>query len=159
MLLKRYNALFTSLTAHSGKPSARFSFFGLVGLVRDLHCAIHKRCCMTVLYRKTRYLFSTWYYKISLEKNVASVESICVPRFTSSCCFELKQYSRNVTSQKNDFEQDVYNPSKKISRDEYQARYDKAFRGDIKIKLNGKIVETPSLVAGMTTTRIRPNRN
>jgi len=114
---------------------------------------------MTVLYRKTGYLFSTWYYKISLEKNIASVESICVPRFKKDVCLELRQYSRNITSQKNDFEQDVYNPSKKITRDEYQARYDKAFRGNLKIKLNGKVVETPGLVAGMVTNRIRTNRN
>jgi hypothetical protein len=114
---------------------------------------------MTVLYRKTRYLFSTWYYKISLERNMASVESICVPRFSKDICLELKQYSRNVCSQKNDFEQDVYNPSKKITRDEYQSRYDKAFRGNLKIKLNGRVVQTPGVVAGLTTNRIRSNRN
>ncbi|HTE27323.1 hypothetical protein [Flavitalea sp.] len=114
---------------------------------------------MTVLYRKTRYLFSTYYYKISLEKNIATVESLCMPLFSKENCLEMKQYSRNVTSQKSDFEKDVYNPSKKISSDEYQLKYDKAFRGKMKIKLNGKVVETPSLVAGMTTVRIRSNKN
>ncbi|MHA4844710.1 hypothetical protein ACX0G7_11125 [Flavitalea antarctica] len=114
---------------------------------------------MTVLYRKTRYLFSTYYYKISLEKNVATVEALCVPFFSAQKCLEMKQYSRNVTSQKSDFEKEVYNPSKKISKDEYQMRYDKAFRGDLKIKLNGQTVETPSMVADMTTTRIRSNKN
>jgi hypothetical protein len=114
---------------------------------------------MTVLYRKTRYLFSTYYYKISLEKNIATVESLCVPLFSKEKCLEMKQYSRNVISQKSDFEKDVYNPSKKITRDEYQMKFDLAFRGNLKIKLDGKTVETPSLVAGMTTGRIRSNKN
>ena len=114
---------------------------------------------MTVLYRKTRYLFSTYYYKISLEKNIATVESLCIPHFSKANSLEMKQYSRNVTSQKSDFEKDVYNPSKKISKDEFQSTYDKAFRGDIKVKLNGKVVETPTLLAGMTTVRSRSNKN
>ena len=114
---------------------------------------------MAVLYRKTRYLFSTYYYKIILEKNIATVEALCVPLFSKQICLEMKQYSRNVTSQKSDFEKDVYNPSKKISKDVYQAKYDKAFRGNLKIKLNGEIVGTPSLVAGMTTVRIRSSKN
>jgi hypothetical protein len=114
---------------------------------------------MTVLYRKTRYLFSTYYYKISLEKNIATVESLCIPHFSKANCLEMKQYSRNVTSQKSDFEKDVYNASKKISRDEFQSNYDKAFRGDIKVKLNGKVIETPILLAGMTTVRSRSNKN
>lgn len=114
---------------------------------------------MTVLYRKTRYLFTTYYYKISLETNIASVESVCVPLFRKETCFELRQFSRNVTSQKNDFEQDVYNPSKKITKEEYQLNYDKAFRGDLKVKLNGKIVETPTLVAGMVKPKIGSNKN
>jgi hypothetical protein len=114
---------------------------------------------MTVLYRKTRYLFSTYYYKISLEKNVASVESLCVPLFKKDRCFELKQYSRNITSQKNDFEQDIYNPSKKITRYEFQTQYDKAFRGNLKIKLDGRIVETPSLIAGLVAPRVRTGKN
>jgi hypothetical protein len=114
---------------------------------------------MTVLYRKTRYLFSTYYYKISLEKNLATVESVCIPLFRRERCFELKQYSRNITSQKHDFEQDVYNPSKKITKDVYQSNYDKAFRGDLKVRLNGHVVETPSLVAGMVTPHIRSNKN
>ena len=114
---------------------------------------------MTVLYRKTRYLFSTYYYKISLEKSTASVESLCVPIFKKEKCFELKQYSRNITSQKHDFEQDIYNPSKKITKEEYQLTYDKAFRGDLKVKLNGTIIETPSLIEGLVAPRIRSNKN
>ncbi|RYG30594.1 MAG: hypothetical protein EOO01_36510 [Chitinophagaceae bacterium] len=114
---------------------------------------------MTVLYRKTRYLFSTYYYKITLERNIASVESLCIPVFRKEKCLELKQYSRNITSQKNDFEQDVYNPSKKSSQEEYQASYDKAFRGDLKIKMNGAIVETPTLVRDLIVPRVRSNKN
>ena len=114
---------------------------------------------MTVLYRKTRYLFSTYYYKNLLEKNIASVESLCVPIFRKEKCIELKQFSRNITSQKHDFEQDVYNPSKKITKEEYQLNYDKAFRGDLKVKLNGKIVETPLLIAGIVKPRIRSDKN
>lgn len=114
---------------------------------------------MTVLYRKTRYLFSTYYYKITLEKNVATVESLCFPFFKSERCFEMRQYSRNISSQKNDFEQEVYNPSKKISKDEYQDRYDKAFRGSLKIKMNGSVIETPTLVADIISPKMRSDRN
>jgi hypothetical protein len=114
---------------------------------------------MTVLYRKTRYIFSTYYYKISLEKNIASVESLCVPLFGKERSFELNQYSRDITSQKNDFEQDIYNPSKKITRYEYQTQFDKAFRGDLKIKLEGKTIETPTLIAGLVSPRVRSGKN
>ena len=114
---------------------------------------------MTVMYRRTRYLFTTYFYKISLEKNIATVESLCVPLFGQEKSFDLKQYSRTITSQKNDFEQDVYNPSKKITRYEFQKQFDKAFRGNLKIKLDGKVVETPSLIAGMVAPRVRTGRN
>ena len=114
---------------------------------------------MTVMYRKTRYLFTTYYYKISLEKNIASVESLCVPLFRQEKSFDLKQYSRNITSQKNDFEQDIYNPSKKITRYEFQKQFDKAFRGNLKIKMDGKIVEMPSLIASLVSPRVRTGKN
>jgi hypothetical protein len=104
-------------------------------------------------------LFSTYYYKISLEKNLAIVESLCVPIFKKENCFELKEYSRNITSQKHDFEQDVFNPSKKITKDRYQSQFDKAFRGLLKIKLNGSVVETPSLIAEIVSPKIRSNKN
>ena len=114
---------------------------------------------MTVLYRRARYLFSTYYYKIILERNTATVESLCIPHFLREKCLDLKQYSRNITSQKNDFEQDVYNPSKKIIKADYQNNLDKAFRGSIKVKTNGVIVQTPSLVAEITGPRVRSGRN
>lgn len=114
---------------------------------------------MTVLYRRTRYLFSTYYYKIILEKNTATVESVCVPRFLKERCLELKHYSRNISSQKNDFEQDVYNSSKKISKQEYQLVLDKAFRGEIKVKTNGVLVQTPSLVVDIAVRGVRTGRS
>ena len=114
---------------------------------------------MTVLYRRARYLFSTYYYKIILEKNTAIVESLCIPHFLRERCLDLKHYSRNITSQKNDFELDIYNPSKKIAKEDYQKNLDKAFRGNIKIKTNGVIVQTPSLVADITGPRVRSGRN
>ncbi len=114
---------------------------------------------MTVLYRKTRYLFSTYFYKITLEKNVAIVESLCFPLFKKERCFEMRQYSRKISSQKNDFEQDVYNPSKKIAKELYQDKYDQAFRGNLKIKMNGALVETPTLVADIIAPRIRTGKN
>jgi len=118
-----------------------------------------KEIRMTVLYRRARYLFSTYYYKITLERNTATVESLCVPLFQREKCLELKHYSRNITSQKNDFEQDVYNPSKKIAKEEYQRNLDKAFRGNIKVKTNGKVVQTPSLIADMIGSRMRSGKN
>ncbi|MET0244451.1 MAG: hypothetical protein ABW174_13320, partial [Flavitalea sp.] len=87
---------------------------------------------MTVLYRKARYLFSTYYYRITLERNIAVVESICIPHLQSTCALDLREYSRNISTEKNDFEQDIYNPSKKISKELYQEKYDRAFRGNIK---------------------------
>jgi hypothetical protein len=114
---------------------------------------------MTVLYRKARYLFSTYYYKITLERNIACVESLCVPLLRRENCFELKQYSRNISTQKNDFEQEVYNPSKKITQEEYQRSFDKAYRGNLRIKLNGNTIETPTLIAQIIKPGVQSGKN
>lgn len=101
---------------------------------------------MTVLFRKSRYLFATYYYKIYMDRQMITVESICVRLFKKERCFELLEFNRYIRSQKKDFEENVFNPSRKLAAYEYQKQYDKAFSGPLKTKINGVEIKTPVLL-------------
>ena len=101
---------------------------------------------MTVLFRKSRYLFATYYYKIYMEQRTITVESICVRLFKKERIYELLEYNRYSPAQKKNFEEEVFNPSTKLAAYSYQKQYDKAFSGPLKTKINGKEIKTPMLL-------------
>jgi hypothetical protein len=101
---------------------------------------------MTVLFRKSRYLFATYYYKIYMEQRTITVESICVKLFKKERIYELLEYNRYSSAQKKKFEEEVFNPSRKLAAFVYQKQYDKAFSGPLKTLINGREIKTPVLL-------------